>query len=184
MGRVSVVACDYVDWLTDQPDSKYSVLISSEFLPEIDSNSMRKFFDQCYRVLRPSGVTIHSFLSPHARNDRQRLLVEADTDPRYAEFPPQEWFSPSPKFAVSSLKKSGFRKIETEYLRSNLVIKSKAAYSVLKNWDVKDSFFRTYGRRLESEGFEIPDWVLVAGYKMASARNEKRGSRSKQNIDA
>jgi cyclopropane fatty-acyl-phospholipid synthase-like methyltransferase len=163
--RVSVVASDYMDWLTKQPRNKYPVVISSEFLPEINSNSMKQFFDQCYSVLRSGGVTVHSFLSPHARNSRQKLFIEADTDPRYAEYPPQEWFSPSPKFAISSLRKSGFRDIETKYLKSNLIINSKAAYSVLKDWDVKDAFFRTYVGRLESEGFEIPDWVIVVGHK-------------------
>jgi cyclopropane fatty-acyl-phospholipid synthase-like methyltransferase len=166
-GRVSVVAHDYMRWITQQPANKYPVLISSEFLPEINSNSMRKIFDQCYRVLRPGGITIHSFLSPDARNGRQKLLMEADTNPRYAEYPPLEWFSPPPKLAMSSLRKSGFRKVEATSIRSNLVIKSEAANSVLKDWDVKDVFFRTYEERLESEGFEIPHWMIIAGRKMS-----------------
>lgn len=171
--RVSVVVSDYMDWLTEQPDTKYAALISSEFLPEISLNSMRKFFDQCHRVLKPNGITIHSFLSPNARNPRQELFIEADTDPKYAEYPPEEWFSPPPKLAASSLRKSGFRNIELTYRRSNLVIKSKAAHSVLKAWDVKDAFWRTYEERLESEGFEIPDWVITVGQKQPTIADER-----------
>ncbi len=38
---------------------------------------------ECYRVARPGGLTVHSFLSPIARNRRHRLLIDADSNPKW-----------------------------------------------------------------------------------------------------
>ena len=81
--RIRVVASDYNAWLAAQPDSRYDGVISSEFLPEITSKRMVRFFDQCHRVTKPRGITVHSFLSPEPGNARQKRLIEADGNPKW-----------------------------------------------------------------------------------------------------
>ena len=45
---IKVIVSDYRAWLCNQQNSKYDAIISSEFLPEIDSKSMRGFFVESY----------------------------------------------------------------------------------------------------------------------------------------
>ena len=163
--RVKVVVSDYNAWLTGQPDSIYDVVISSEFLPEITSKQMGRFFAQCYRVTRPRGFTVHSFLSPEPGNARQKRLIEADSNPKWTKTPPLEWFSPSPEIVVDCLRSAGFRKLRLFRLKSGLVIRSKAARQFLKDWDIRRSYWKIHSGTLESDGLEIPDWIIVGGVK-------------------
>jgi cyclopropane fatty-acyl-phospholipid synthase-like methyltransferase len=162
---VKVVVSDYHSWLASQPDSKYDAIISSEFLPEIDSKSMREFFVDCHRVLKPGGRTIHSFLSPEPQNAMQRRLIEADSDPRWTKTPPAEWFSPTPKLVLRYLRLAGFKKLRMIRMRSGLVIRSTAARKLLKDWDVRESYWRSNKGALEREGLEIPDWIIMGASK-------------------
>src|SRR3989441_10651944 len=98
--RVKVHKADYLDWLSEEFSDKYVGVISSEFLPEIDSYELSMFLSECYRVVRPGGLTVHSFLSPIGRNRRQRLMIKADTNPIWTKTPPKEWFSPKPTHVV------------------------------------------------------------------------------------
>ncbi len=163
--RVDLVVSDHSRWLRRQPNNKCDAVISNDFLCEIDSIEMRRFLSECHRVLRPTGITIHGFLSPRARNRRQRLSIEADSNPRWAEHPPKEWFSPQPKYVADQLRRTGFRTVGTRVIRNNLRIKASAARQLLRRWNVKDSFWKLYHRRLIREGLEIPDWVIVSGLK-------------------
>ncbi len=163
--RVKVHVADYLNWLWEEFSDKYVGVISSEFLPEIDSYELSMFLPECYRVLRHGGSTVHSFLSPIARNRQQRLMIEADSNPKWSRTPPKEWFSPKPALVVSGLRRAGFRNIRVEKVESNLVIKSDAVRSFLHSWDVRSAFWKTHKLRLASEGLEVPDWVVVSGYK-------------------
>ena len=89
--RVHVVISDYLKWIRTQHDGAYDGVISSEFLPEITMGGMRRFIQECYRVLKSGGVTVHCFWSPTPRNSRQRLVITADTDPTWTRTPPEEW---------------------------------------------------------------------------------------------
>src|SRR2546425_10652522 len=124
--RVKVHKADYLDWLSEEFSDKYVGVISSEFLPEIDSYELSMFLSECYRVVRPGGLTVHSFLSPIAKNRRQRLMIEADSNPKWTRTPPKEWFSPKPALVVSVLRRVGFRNLRTERIESNLIIKGDA----------------------------------------------------------
>jgi SAM-dependent methyltransferase len=163
--RVKVHVADYLDWLWEEFSNKYQGVISSEFLPEIDSFELSMLLSQCYRVARPGGVTVHSFLSPTPRNSRQKLLIEADTNPRWTKTPPKEWFSPRPDQVVSTLKRAGFRDIRVKRIKSNLIIRARAAEHLFESWDVKSSFWMMHRTRLVREGLEIPDWMIVSGRK-------------------
>jgi len=163
--KVNVVVSDSTRWLSRQPHDRYDALISNEFLCEIDSTEMRSFLSECYRVLRRRGITIHGFLSPQARNFRQRLTIEADSNPRWTKFPPKEWFSPEPESVAYQLERSGFRRVRTFKIRSNLRIKASAAKKLLKRWGVKETFWKLHEEQLKQEGLEIPDWILVTGLK-------------------
>jgi cyclopropane fatty-acyl-phospholipid synthase-like methyltransferase len=162
---IKVVVSDYHTWLASQPDSKYDTIISSEFLPEIDSKSMRAFLVDCYRVLKRGGRTVHSFLSPEPRNAMQRRLIEADSDPRWTKTPPAEWFSPAPKLVLECLKLAGFKKPRMVRLGSRLVIRSVAARELLKDWDIRQSYWKSHIGVLEKEGLEIPDWLILDANK-------------------
>jgi SAM-dependent methyltransferase len=163
--RVKVYKADYLAWLWDQYSDSYAGVVSSEFLPEIDSYELSMFLSECYRVVRPGGTAVHSFLSPIARNRRQRLLIEADTDPIWTKTPPKEWFSPKPTFVVSKLMRIGFRGVHVKRVKSNLIIRGEAARSFLQSWDVKSTFWKTRNVELVSEGLEVPDWVIISGRK-------------------
>jgi len=163
--RVDMAFSDYSRWLLEQRDNKYDAMISNEFLCEIDSIEMRRFLSECYRVLRPGGITIHGFLSPRARNARQRLLIEADSDPKWTKYPPKEWFSPRPKSVADQLRQTGFRGVRTHVIRNSLIVRASAAQQLLRRWNFKESFWRLHQERLIREGLEIPDWVVVAGLR-------------------
>jgi len=163
--RIKVVVSDYNAWLVAQPDSIYDGIISSEFLPEITSKRMVRFFDQCHRVTKPGGITIHSFLSPEPRNARQKRLIEADSNPKWTKTPPLEWFSPSQRIVVDYLRSAGFRRLQQIRLKSGLVIRSEAARQLLKDWDVRGSYWKVHSGMLERDGLEIPDWMIVGGIK-------------------
>ena len=163
--RVRVNVADYLDWLWEEFSDKYVGVISSEFLPEIDSYELVMFLSECYRVARPGGLTVHSFLSPIARNRRQRLLIEADSNPKWTKTPPKEWFSPKPALVMSELRRTGFRNLHVEKIKSNLIIKADAVRNFLHSWDVKSTFWKTHELQLASEGLEVPDWLIVSGRK-------------------
>jgi len=164
-GRVKVHKADYLDWLWEEFSDKYAGVISSEFLPEIDSYELSMFLSECHRVLRPGGITIHSFLSPTPRNPRQKLLIEADTNPIWTKTPPKEWFSPKPTYVVSKLLRKGFRDVHVERMKSNLIIRAEAAKAFLHTWDVRSAFWKAHKVELARKGLEVPDWVIVSGRK-------------------
>lgn len=164
-GRARIVVSDYLKWITSQDDEEYDAVISSEFLPEIDSAEVRRFLRDCYRTLKPRGVTAHSFLSPIPRNIRQRLLITADSNPVWTRTPPKEWFSPRPELVVKELRGSGLRRIRKTVIRSHLIMKADAAKSALRSWEVKASFYETHKEQLNKSGLEIPDWIIISGVK-------------------
>ncbi len=163
--KVKVNVADYLNWLSEEFSDKYVGVISSEFLPEIDSYELSMFLSECYRVARPGGLTVHSFLSPIARNRRQRLLIEADSNPKWTKTPPKEWFSPKPALVMSELRRKGFRNLHVEKIKSNLIIKADAVRNFLHGWDVKNTFWKTHKVVLVTEGLEVPDWLIVSGRK-------------------
>jgi cyclopropane fatty-acyl-phospholipid synthase-like methyltransferase len=165
VGRARIVVSDYLKWVAIQGDETYDAVISSEFLPEIDSAGTRQFIPECYRLLRPKGVVVHSFLSPVPRNIRQKLLITADSNSAWTNTPPKEWFSPKPELVIRELRESGFHRIRRKVIRSNLVIKANAARSQLKRWEVKDGFFKAHEKLLNTRGFEIPDWIIISVVK-------------------
>ena len=126
---------------------------------------MRRFFAECYRVLRPGSITIHSFLSAQPTNRKQRRLLVADSDPKWTTTPPAEWFSPPDRLAIDYLKLAGFSRTRKHRLRSGLVIRSEAARALLKDWGVKRSYWVSHQEELEEEGLEIPDWIIIDGIR-------------------
>ncbi len=165
--RVKVVVSDYNAWLTAQQNSEYDGVISSEFLPEITSKRMKHFFAQCHRITKFGGFTVHSFLSSEPRKPRQKRLIDADSNPIWTKTPPLEWFSPSRDIVADYLRSAGFRRLRQIRLKSGLVIRSKAARQLLKDWDIRRSYWKLYSRTLEVDGLEIPDWIIVGGIKQS-----------------
>ena len=163
--RAHIVVSDYMKWIRTQRDDTYEAVISSEFIPEIDLDETRCFIRSCYRILKPEGVTIHSFLSPTPSNSRQRLLIAADSNPHWTKTPPKEWFSPKPHLVIRELRESGFQDIHKNTLKTMLIMKGDAAKSWLKSAEVKASFYRKHKKLLREEGLEVPDWIIVSGVK-------------------
>jgi SAM-dependent methyltransferase len=163
--RVKVYRADYLAWFWDQYSDSYARVISSEFLPEIDSYELSMFLSECYRVVRPGGLAAHSFLSGTPRNNRQKLLIEADSNPIWTRTPPKEWFSPRATFVVSRLRRAGFGNMQVWRVKSNLIIRGGAAKELLRSWDVRRSFWKKYKTRLVRAGLEIPDWLIISGFK-------------------
>ena len=165
IGRVSVFKEDYRSFLSRQDDARYEAVISSEFLPEIDSARTREFLSECQRVLKRGGVSVHSFLSPVPKNPRQRLLIEADTNPKWTKTPPDEWFSPTQNLVASELRRARFKGIKALRLKSNRIVKGEAARKLLRDWDIRETFWKSHKAFLVSQGLEIPDWIICAGRK-------------------
>lgn len=165
LGRTSIVVSDYLKWNKRQDDEVYDAIISSEFLPEIGRGEAGQFIRECYRLVRPRGVTTHSFLSSIHRNSRQKLLIEADSNPVWTRTPPKEWFSPKPELIIKELRQSGFQRTRKIKVTSHLIIKGDAAKSLLKRWHVRPSFYEAHRSQLNRSGLEIPDWIIVSGIK-------------------
>jgi cyclopropane fatty-acyl-phospholipid synthase-like methyltransferase len=163
--RIQIIISDYMKWISTQDDDTYGAAISSEFIPELNSDETHEFIQECYRILKPDGVTIHSFLSPTPKNPGQKLLITADSNHLWTRTPPKEWFSPPPELVVGELRRSGFHDIRRVTLRSLLIMKADAAKSWLKSAEVKASFYETHERLLNASGLEVPDWIIVLGIK-------------------
>ena len=165
MKRAHIVVSDCMKWLTTQNDDAYEAVISSEFIPEIDSDETHRFIQECYRVMKPKGVTVHSFLSPIPRNFRQKLLITADSNPLWTRTPPKEWFSPKPELVIKELRKSRFHRIRKTTLRAQVIMKADAAKSWLISAEVKANFYERHKKLLKESGLEAPDWVIISGIK-------------------
>jgi cyclopropane fatty-acyl-phospholipid synthase-like methyltransferase len=165
IGRTSIFVSDYLKWIIIQSDETYDAIISSEFLPELNSAENRCFMQDCYQLLKSGGTTAHSFLSPVPRNSRQRLMITADSNSVWTKTPPKEWFSPRPELVIKELGKSGFERIHTTTLRSHLIMKGDAARDWLKSTEVKASFYQKHKTQLTNDGLEVPDWIIVSGIK-------------------
>jgi cyclopropane fatty-acyl-phospholipid synthase-like methyltransferase/predicted nucleotidyltransferase len=165
MRRAQVVISDYLTWIRSQRDRAYDAIISCEFLPEITAVGMKLFIRESNRVLKRGGAMVHCFWSPSPRNSRQRLVIEADSDPKWTRTPPEEWFSPKPTLVASELTKAGFKHVRTATFMSHLVLRGEAAKSELKRWEVRPSFYEKYRRTLDEQGLEFPDWIIVSAKK-------------------
>ena len=163
--RAHIVVSDSMRWVTTQENDTYEGIISSEFIPELNSDETRQFIQECYRILKPEGVTIHSFLSPIPRNFRQRLLITADSNSLWTRTPPREWFSPKPELIARELRKAGFHRIRRNSIRAQLIMKADAAKSWLKDAEVRANFYEQHARQLNKDGLEVPDWIIVSGVR-------------------
>jgi SAM-dependent methyltransferase len=165
--RVRVVSMNALRFLLRSDPARFDAVLSSEFLPEVAPPEVGSFFRACRRVLRPGGVTVHAFLSPDPANARQRLVVEADSDPRWARSPPPAWFSPPPSWALRELRSAGFRRTRLLRFPGGLRMRGEAARSQLRRWGVTSSFARTFADQLRRPGLELPDWIVIYGTKPA-----------------
>lgn len=170
--RARIVTSDYLQWIHSEDDGAYDGVISCEFLPEITTGGLSRFVQECYRVLKLGGVTVHCFLSPTPRNSRQILLITADSDPTWTHTPPLEWFSPKPSLVTSELRKAGFKQVSKTTITSHLILRRDAAESELKRWEVKPSFYERYRQSLDKSGLELPDWIIVSAKKRRTASRE------------
>ena len=163
--RVRVLSGDATKVLRRQPTGSLDAIVSGEFLSELTSSSLASFFESCHRSLRGGGVSVHAYLSPAPRNEGQRLTIEADSDPRWTNHPPAEWFSPSLETARRSITKTGFADVRVEVKRSRLRFTGLAAAAQLEGWGVRAGFYRNYEGALRKHGLELPDWVVLRGIR-------------------
>jgi ubiquinone/menaquinone biosynthesis C-methylase UbiE len=161
--RASIVQSDYRRWLERQQSESYDAVISSEFLSEIDVAETHRFIRECYRILKTGGMTIHSDLSPIPRNPRQKLLIKADSNPRWTCTTPNIWFSPNPNLVTAELRRSGFHRIRKGVIRSHLILKGAVGKKLLAN--TKSAFFEKHKKQLDQSGLELPDWVVISAVK-------------------
>jgi ubiquinone/menaquinone biosynthesis C-methylase UbiE len=163
--RIASVRSDALAWLRAQPSQCFDAILSSEFLPQLTSTQTREVLVECHRCLRPTGVTAHLFLSPTARNRRQAMFIEAESDPRWTRRPPPEWFSPPPGLVKRQMRAAGLRSLAVERLPSRLAVRGDAARHLLSHLAVKRAFLEAHGAAIDTRGLEVPDWVIVSGTK-------------------
>ncbi len=159
--RATVVQADALRWMARRQSPRFDLVVSSEFLPELDAGQMADFFRGCYKLLRKGGTTAHLFLSPNPRNERQRLVVEADSDPRWSSRSSRKWFSPPPRQAADGLAEAGFTGVHVRYRIGGLAARGEAARSLLAQWGVDARFGDAHDEVLRKSGLELPDWVLA-----------------------
>ena len=162
--RVEVVSQDGLRWLERQRPESLDAIVSSEFLPELTSKELASFFAGSFRATRDGGLAVHIFLSPRARNPAQRLVIRADSDPRWNRHPSREWFSPPPTLVESALGEVGFRQVRFRNVRSRLRFVGTAASAQLRSWRVRAAFGRRHLSRPEA-GIELPDWIIAQGQR-------------------
>jgi cyclopropane fatty-acyl-phospholipid synthase-like methyltransferase len=160
--RAHVVISDYLKWIRAEHDAAYDGVISCEFLPEITRLGIGNFFPECFRVLKPGGVTIHCFWSPMPANSRQRLVIIADSDPTWTRTPPEEWFSPRPTLVMRELRRAGFTHLRKVVLKSRLILRGEVAKIELERWKVRPSFYEKYRKPIDEDGLEFPDWIIIS----------------------
>jgi SAM-dependent methyltransferase len=153
--RAHVVISEYLKWIRSEQDATFDGVISCEFLLEVMRLGIRRFFPECFRVLKPGGVAIHCFWSPTPRNSRQRLVVIADSEPTWTRTPPEEWFSPKPTLVRRELRRAGFIRLRKATLKSHLVLRGQAAKTELKRWEVRPSFYEKYRRTIDTDGLNF-----------------------------
>lgn len=166
--RVKVVVSDCSRWLRKQPPSAYDAVLSSELFPEFDSDELKRFISEAHRVLQPRGLTVNSFLSPHGSNPRQRLFIEADSEPKWTKRPPKEWFSPPPVLVRRELRRAGVAKIRTRTVQTRIRFTGRAVSTSLQSWGVRRAFLKLHQKRLSEDGLESPDWIVIEATKSAS----------------
>lgn len=163
-GRVTVIRADGLRWLDRQKAQYSDAVVSSELLPELTFAEMANLFANAFRVIRNGGITAHLFLSPTGRNPQQRLLIRADSDPRWTRRPPREWFSPPPRIVASALGAAGFTRVKTRLFRSRIRLEGEAAGYQLRTWGVRAAMLRRHRPQIEA-GVELPDWVIARGQR-------------------
>ena len=161
--QVRVIRADALRWIARRNVPRFDVVLSSEFLPELDGEEMAGFFESCFTVLRPGGMTAHAFLSPRARNARQRLVMDADSDPRWMRRPPRRWFSPPPLQTVRGLTAAGFVAVRALRQPGGLAARGAAARLLLRQWGVRSAFEMAHEDQIQKNGLELPDWILALG---------------------
>ncbi len=92
--------------------------------------------------------------------------MEADTDPKWTKTPPAEWFSPTENLVTKELRLAGFKNVRGSRLKGDLIVKGRAAEQMLRDWDIRQTFWKSHEAFLTSQGLEIPDWILCAGWKL------------------
>ena len=66
--QISLVKGDYRNFLSAQKEDLFEGVISSEFLPEIDSKQTPAFLSECHRILKPDGIAVCThFFRPFPR---------------------------------------------------------------------------------------------------------------------
>lgn len=161
--RATIVRADVLQWLTRRQPSCYDLVLSSEFLPELDGDELDCFVRRVRNVLSPGGTTAHLFLDPRPRNARQRIVVDADSSPRGGRNLPQNWFSPPPSLVRRGLVSAGFAGSRILRRTGGLRARDGAARQLLTRWGAPPAFLRRNAERLRKEGLELPDWIAVLG---------------------
>jgi len=166
--RVDVHRADGPRWLQRPRSARFQGIVSSEFLPELPVGALLGVFRACFRLLELGGSTVHIFLSPIPRNEQQRLVIEADSDPRWTRRPPKGWFSPPPSLACSLLRSAGFVRVRARRVPSRLRFSPAAALQQLTRWRVRPGFVREYGIAQGRNLLELPDWVVLSGVRLGA----------------
>jgi hypothetical protein len=63
------------------------------------------------------------------------------------------------------LRRAGFKHVTGFELKSDLIIKGKATEQMLRDWEIKETFWKSHKTFLTFQGLEMPDWILCAGWK-------------------
>ena len=63
------------------------------------------------------------------------------------------------------LRRVGFKGTKAIRVKSDLIVKGDAAKKLLREWDVRETFWKTHKTFLVSQGLEIPDWIICVGRK-------------------
>jgi ubiquinone/menaquinone biosynthesis C-methylase UbiE len=132
------------------------LILSNEFLCELDRDGLGKAVKEFHRVLKPNGQMAHGELNPIPENEAQKLVIEANAHSTETSQPKPEWFSPFSDEVAVLLHKIDFKNIRTEYFETNVKMDYGTALKKLRQWTTHPGFIEKHLDDLKRFGFELP----------------------------
>ncbi len=146
----------------DQELPPVDLVISHEFLCDLNREGLSTVIHSLWDVLRNGGQMIHSELSPIPTNASQKLLIELDVGCSES-LVPTDWFSPSEDEIVRVLRQLGADEISVGHFSDTILFKNEAASSLIERMGIDKALSEQFKDRVEKHGIEYPiEHVLSA----------------------
>ena len=146
-------------------NQSFDLIISHEFICDLDKPSLLKAFKEFYRLLKPNGIMIHCYISPIPENISEDIMTKADSigtdSPSKGEL--HAWWSADEILPI--IKESGFRKSFVKYFDLDVKFNLTTAIERLRRWKAREDFINKNKPSLSKYGLEIPKEECIFSLK-------------------